>query len=214
MLNRLAGQDTAIVTDIAGTTRDILKEHIIIDGLPLHIIDTAGLRDSADAVEQEGIRRAWEAVNTADLVLIIRDISDHLNDEHSDINARIPASIERLTIFNKIDISQDNAGYHDNACYLSAKTGAGLDAFKHHLTSLLGFKPAEHTFIARRRHLDALNKSNEHVMLAEKQLLTYNAGELVAEELRQAQLHLSAITGAFDADDLLGEIFSNFCIGK
>ena len=225
LLNRLAGQPRAIVTEIAGTTRDTLREHISIDGMPLHIIDTAGLHDSDDIVEREGIRRAWLEIENADLVLLVIDSTQPWNRENSELwQALEPVMAggkKLFLVFNKIDLS--GAGAHsessDNTAttdiYVSALTGAGIDELKTRLKQFAGLGTTEEGgFIARRRHLDALTRSRSRLAAAQEQLLTHRAGELVAEDLREAHLALEAITGSYSADDLLGEIFSSFCIGK
>ncbi len=220
LLNQLAGQDSAIVTDVPGTTRDILREHIQIDGLPLHIVDTAGLRDSEDVVEQEGVRRAKQMIDTADRVLFVVDI----NDENQSMLNSLPKDIGITTIYNKIDNKSRQPEIIENSktsekqktdIYLSAKTGDGIDLLKQHLKNCMGYQQKnEGQFIARRRHLDAINTAEEHLQLADKNLHELKAGELLAEELRFAQEALSSITGEFSSDDLLGRIFSDFCIGK
>jgi len=223
LLNALAGRDSAIVTDIAGTTRDVLKEEIQIDGLPLHIIDTAGLRESADQVEQEGIRRAWVEIEQADAVLVLVDDRDGITSEDKLILSKLPGHLPVTVIHNKIDLSDQSPGLHiedsgNNVqvhIKLSAKMAYGLDLLRKHLQQTMGFeKTNETTFLARRRHLDALIRAMEYVQNAKLQLTQTQAGELVAEDLRQAQTALSEITGEFTSDDLLGEIFSSFCIGK
>ncbi len=218
LLNCLAGRDVAIVTDVAGTTRDILKEYIHIDGMPLHIIDTAGLRDSTDIVEQEGMRRAWDQIHKADLVLLIIDATDNDTDtvEHLD---GIPDSVPVCTVFNKIDLSgaseQPASHKATPSIYISAKKGEGIDALKNHLKTFAGYAGNnEGTFTARRRHLDAIIRAQEYINSGVQQFTEHHAGELLAEDLRLAQQALSEITGEFTADDLLGEIFSSFCIGK
>jgi len=216
LLNALAGHDAAIVTDVAGTTRDVLKEHIQIDGMPLHIIDTAGLRDSDEAVEKEGIRRAREEINKADKVLLLIDVQDP---EHRSILATMPGDINLTKIYNKIDLLGLEPEITESDCgaqiYLSIKTGKGLDLLRQHLKNSVGFNAAtENVFIARRRHIEALKKSFDFVQSALGQLQNNQAGELVAEDLRQAQNSLAEITGQFSSDDLLGHIFSSFCIGK
>jgi len=229
LLNCLAGRDVAIVTDVAGTTRDILKEYIHIDGMPLHIIDTAGLRDSADIVEQEGMRRAWDQIHQADLVLLIIDATDNSADaaEHLD---SIPEAVPVCTVFNKVDLSSvtpkhvipgasasERPGIHKNpsTIYISAKTGEGINTLKNQLKTFAGYAGNnEGTFTARRRHLDAITRGQEFINAGIQQFTTHHAGELLAEDLRLAQQALSEITGEFTADDLLGEIFSSFCIGK
>ena len=219
LLNQLAGRDSAIVTAIPGTTRDVLREYIDIDGMPLRVIDTAGLRESSDLVEQEGIRRAWREIETADRVLLVVDSRDGINAEDQAIRARLPASVPLTLILNKIDLSQETPGEQTSdwgpVIKLSAKTGTGLDVLRQHLKTCMGYQTSgEGAFIARRRHLDALRRAAEQLANAQVQLEQYQAGELVAEELRLAQNHLSEITGEFTSDDLLGRIFSSFCIGK
>ena len=214
LLNQLAGQESAIVTEIPGTTRDILREHIQIDGLPLHIIDTAGLRDSDDIVEQEGVKRAKQMIEKADRILFVVDIKD--NDKT--VLETLPQGIGITTIFNKIDTENRSPEITENKktkIYLSAKTGDGIDLLKQHLKNCMGYQQkTEGQFIARRRHLDAIDKTEQHLKIADKNLHQLKAGELLAEELRLAQEVLSSITGEFSSDDLLGRIFSDFCIGK
>lgn len=212
LLNQLAGQESAIVTDVPGTTRDILREHIQIDGLPLHIIDTAGLRESDDVVEQEGVKRAKQMIEKADRVLFVVDI----NDEEQSLRATLPENIGVTTIYNKIDNSNHQAKLkNEEEVYLSAKTGDGIDLLKQHLKNCMGYQQkTEGQFIARRRHLDAIDTAEEHLDIADINLHQLKAGELLAEELRLAQEALSSITGEFSSDDLLGRIFSDFCIGK
>ncbi|MGD0959506.1 MAG: tRNA uridine-5-carboxymethylaminomethyl(34) synthesis GTPase MnmE [Methylomonas sp.] len=215
LLNALAGHDAAIVTEIAGTTRDVLRERIQLDGMPLHIIDTAGLRDSSHPVEQEGIRRARREIETADIVLLLIDSAD----PEIEADAGLPAAAGNLVkVFNKIDKSGapphiDTSGPNAEI-FLSVKTGAGLDLLKQHLKQCAGFsETADSVFTARRRHLQALRQAEKALQIAGEQLENH-APELVAEELRQAQNCLAEITGEFSADDLLGEIFGRFCIGK
>ncbi len=214
LLNQLAGQDSAIVTDVPGTTRDILREHIQIDGLPLHIIDTAGLRDSGDVIEQEGVKRAKQMIEKADRILFVVDI----NDEDKTILDSLPKDIGVTTIYNKIDTANHSSEIIEQqktVIYLSAKTGDGIGLLKQHLKNCMGYQQkTEGQFIARRRHLDAINTAEEHLNIADKSLHELKAGELLAEELRLAQQALSSITGEFSSDDLLGRIFSDFCIGK
>ncbi|MEG3078990.1 tRNA uridine-5-carboxymethylaminomethyl(34) synthesis GTPase MnmE [Halomonas sp. 5021] len=223
LLNALTEQDTAIVTDIAGTTRDVLREHIHIDGMPLHVIDTAGLRDTPDAVEQIGVARAWAEIEGADRVLLLVDAST--TDETDpmaiwpEFVARLPDQ-QRLTLVrNKIDTSAEQAGIDLSTTpptvRLSAKTGMGVDNLKAHLKDIMGFSATtEGRFSARRRHLDALDRAMNALETGRRQLEGNGAGELLAEDLRDAQQALGEITGEFSADDLLGEIFGSFCIGK
>jgi tRNA modification GTPase len=219
LLNQLAGQESAIVTEIPGTTRDVLREHIQIDGLPLHIIDTAGLRESEDIVEQEGVKRAWQMIENADRILFVADI----NDKDQAMRNTLPEQVGITTIYNKIDTVDDetarsetmSAETNKNDIYLSAKTGEGIDLLKQHLKDCMGYQQKnEGQFIARRRHLDAIDTAEEHLQLADINLHELKAGELLAEELRLAQEALASITGEFSSDDLLGRIFSDFCIGK
>lgn len=214
LLNALAGQESAIVTDIPGTTRDVLREHIQIDGMPLHIIDTAGLRDSADIVEQEGVRRAHTEIEKADRVLYLTDCST----DDIDLSS-LPITGAFTLVHNKIDLVNRCASVEQQGdmthIYVSAKTGEGVDLLKHHLKQCMGFQhPQEGLFIARRRHLQAIEEASQHLGQAQYALNELKAGELLAEELRSAQQSLSRITGAFNADDLLGRIFADFCIGK
>lgn len=221
LLNRLCGRDSAIVTEIPGTTRDILREPINLDGLPLNIIDTAGLRSTVDQVEQEGIRRAWNEINNADQILLVIDAAEIKN---NNLLEQIPAEFshaqEKVTIIlNKIDLLEVNhlTEIHANRTMvaLSAKTGLGIDLLRNHLKKCAGFNTAEDgIFIARRRHLNALEAAQKFLLNGKSQFETDRAGELLAEELLQAQKALNEITGEFRADDLLGQIFASFCIGK
>ncbi|HET7923171.1 MAG TPA: tRNA uridine-5-carboxymethylaminomethyl(34) synthesis GTPase MnmE [Gammaproteobacteria bacterium] len=218
LLNRLAGHEAAIVTDTPGTTRDLLREHINLDGLPLHLIDSAGLRDSRDAIEQEGVRRAWDAIRGADRVLLVVDDSRDETGTEAQLRERIPDGVPVSVIRNKIDLSGRApgpvAGHADAELAVSAKTGSGLDELRAHLKAAAGFEGAgEDQFIARRRHLDALARAQAHLAGA-AQRLHEKRGELMAEELRLAQNTLGEITGAFSSEDLLTRIFASFCIGK
>lgn len=211
LLNRLSGKEIAIVTDIPGTTRDVLREAILLDGIPIHIIDTAGLRDSHDIVEQEGIRRAYQEIEKADVILHLMDSNESLAD------AIIPP--RALIIRNKIDLTDEAPSvkhvHGHQVIGLSAKTGAGIDLFKNELKTLIGFQSQDNgMFLARRRHLDALTRASEHLLTARSHLQENHAGELAAEELRLTQRALGEMTGQVTADDLLGHIFSSFCIGK
>lgn len=211
LLNLLAGQDAAIVTDVPGTTRDILREYLQIDGLPLHVLDTAGLRDDPDLIEGEGIRRAREAMQQADAILLVVD--DTVDDAS---HMEMPADVPVITVRNKIDISGREAGrINKREIALSATSGEGLDALHQELKTLVGHQATGGgEFSARRRHIDALERAHAHVDKGRTALQETAAGELLAEELRIAQQHLNEITGEFTADDLLGRIFSSFCIGK
>ena len=218
LLNQLAGQESAIVTDMPGTTRDILREHIQIDGLPLHIIDTAGLRESEDVIEQEGVKRARQVIEHADRILYVVDINDEEKSSLEELIEEVPGDVSVTTVFNKIDKLDHAAEVIDTEnteIYLSAKTGDGIDLLKQHLKNCMGYQQQnEGQFIARRRHLDAIDAAEVHLELADENLHKTKAGELLAEELRFAQEALSSITGEFSSDDLLGRIFADFCIGK
>ncbi|WP_286240646.1 tRNA uridine-5-carboxymethylaminomethyl(34) synthesis GTPase MnmE [Neptuniibacter halophilus] len=223
LLNALAGRDTAIVTDIAGTTRDVLREHIHIDGMPLHIIDTAGLRDAPDEVERIGIDRAWQEINKADRVLLMVDSQSIATDDPEqiwpDFVHQLPESSRITVIRNKADLSGEEIGIreaHDHTTItLSAKSQRGVELLRQHLKDAMGFSTTtEGGFMARRRHLDALERASALLHTGLDQLQYNAAGELLAEDLRQAQQALAEITGEFSSDDLLGRIFSSFCIGK
>lgn len=224
LLNALAGREAAIVTDIAGTTRDVLREHIHIDGMPLHIIDTAGLRDTEDHVEKIGVERALKAISEADRVLLVVDSTAP---EASDPFALWPEFLDSrpdpahvTLIRNKADLSTESINLEESAdghvtITLSARSGHGLDLLREHLKACMGFEQtAESSFSARRRHLEALRLAGDNLEHGRAQLTLSGAGELLAEDLRQAQQALGEITGAFTPDDLLGRIFSSFCIGK
>jgi len=216
LLNQLAGREAAIVTEIAGTTRDTLREHIQIDGMPLHLVDTAGLRDSEDVVEREGIRRARDEIHRADRILLM--IDDRTPDEGESLLQGLPAGIPLTRVYNKIDLTGKPAGFAEArsgpAVYLSAKTGEGIEHLRRHLKASMGYdSEANDAFIARRRHLDALSRAESLIENAETQL-RIRAAELLAEDLREAQHALSEITGEFTNEDLLSRIFSSFCIGK
>lgn len=223
LLNALAGRESAIVTEVAGTTRDVLREHIHLDGMPLHIIDTAGLRETDDRVEKIGIERAWAEIEQADRVLFMVDgtttTSRAPQDIWPDFLDRLPPHLGMTVIRNKADLTGESLDVCDEngvpVYPISAKTGLGLDTLKEHLKACMGFQSTlEGGFIARRRHLDAIARADQHLQNAKVQLEVYQAGELVAEELRLAQDDLGEITGTVSADDLLGKIFSSFCIGK
>ncbi len=215
LINRLSGSDTAIVTDIPGTTRDIIKEDINMDGLMLHVLDTAGLRESDDDVEREGIRRAEKAIQEADLVLLVIDGSDYSQNQEMIDEFHQHFNKNTLTIVNKIDLSEAKPNL-DYDVAISAKEARGIETLKVQIKNKVGLAQGgeEHLFLARRRHLDAIDKSLVTLTLGLENLSQHRAGELLAEDLRLAQEYLSEITGEFSADDLLGEIFSSFCIGK
>lgn len=227
LLNALSGKESAIVTDIEGTTRDVLSEQIHIDGMPLHIIDTAGLRESPDKVEQIGIERAWQEIKQADRILLMVDSSStKLENITTDLHTFWPEFFEKLPenigvtiVRNKADISEATTGLteQDNKpiITLSAKTGEGINELTQHLKTIMGYQGnIEGGFMARRRHLVALENAYHHLTIGLEQLESYIAGEILAEELRLCQQELNEITGEFTNDDLLGEIFSSFCIGK
>jgi len=212
LLNLLSGQDSAIVTEIAGTTRDILREQIDIDGLAVELVDTAGLREDPDRVEAEGIRRARLALQSADAVLWIRDATDETPDS---ITEAIPAGVPKTIVLNKIDLCKRQKPTKDGEIHLSAKTGEGLEALKQHIRALAGYENlGTGAFTARKRHIEALEKAAAHFRTGQAALNEARAGELLAEELRLSQQALGEITGAVSSDDLLGRIFSEFCIGK
>ncbi|MEQ8207297.1 MAG: tRNA uridine-5-carboxymethylaminomethyl(34) synthesis GTPase MnmE [Woeseia sp.] len=215
LLNLLSGQDAAIVTEIAGTTRDILRERIDIDGLLVELVDTAGLRDDPDRIEAEGIRRALEAAQTADAVLWVIDSAKYANTDPTP-PADIPSGIPVLKIRNKIDISGEPAGVQTSAAIgISAQTAIGVAALRTELKRVAGLGDVgEGSFTARQRHLDALALAHKHFNQGVTALQNDAAGELFAEELRLAQDALGTVTGRFSSDDLLGRIFSEFCIGK
>ena len=216
LLNALAGDDVAIVTSIAGTTRDTIKSAIQINGVPLHVIDTAGLRETDDEVEKFGIARTWRATESANIALILIDSARGITSVEKSILDRLPNEIAKIWIHNKIDQSNQPAKVDKNVqethIFLSAKTGEGLTLLKQHLLELVGFNSnSEGVFMARARHIQALNNVRAHLKTSLEQI---SSSELVAEELKLAQDALSSITGEFTPDDLLGEIFSKFCIGK
>lgn len=213
LLNCLAGRDTAIVTPIPGTTRDVIRDQIQLDGMPLHITDTAGLRETNDPIEQEGIRRTKLALKEADLVILLLD-DRHTDDKvHASLLAEIPQ--QPLIIRNKIDLIGHNAGMSaKGVLYISAKTGEGVELLKEYLKEKMGLHSgSEGMFMARRRHIDALQRARVALTMSLNHAHAYSS-ELLAEELRLAQQALGEITGEFTADDLLGQIFSTFCVGK
>ncbi len=237
LLNRLAGQERAIVTEVAGTTRDTLSETVVLNGLTLHLTDTAGLRDTEDTVERIGIERARTAIEHADVLLMVYDITCDLETDiegkstplqlAEQLFGKLPDAKRLLIIANKSDLlkSNDNEklafisdtqirdkGYEQ--VNVSCETGAGINTLIEALCAKVGFHPPENSLIARTRHLDALRRTAAYLEEAHEQLTVFAAGELVAESLRQAQHSLGEITGEFSADDLLGKIFGSFCIGK
>lgn len=221
LLNALSGKDSAIVTAIEGTTRDVLREHIHLDGMPLHIIDTAGLRDSPDEVEKIGIERAWQEIHSADRILMVVDSSKHPQRDAKEIwpefLEQLQGSSHLTLVLNKCDLSnaQSDLSAEHPVIALSAKSGFQVDQLREHLKECMGYSATtEGGFTARRRHLDALKRAETYLLTGETQLCEMGAGELLAEDLRQAQYALGEITGSFTPDDLLGRIFSSFCIGK
>jgi tRNA modification GTPase len=217
LLNRLAGEEIAIVTDIPGTTRDAIRQSISIEGIPVHVIDTAGLRPSSDPVEKLGIARTWEAIEHADLVVLLVDATQGEAMADREIMGRLPAALPRLEVMNKIDLLPRppalERGHGDGTVWLSAKTGDGVDLLRRALLEAAGWLggSSEGLFMARKRHLQALQLARAHLERATQQVASL---ELLAEELRLVQQALATITGQFTSDDLLGEIFSRFCIGK
>ena len=220
LLNRLAGHDAAIVTDVAGTTRDVLRERIDIDGLPLHVLDTAGLREAADAVEEEGVRRARLEMARADRLLFVIDAaSDSQAEAYFEERERLPDNVPVTLVFNKCDLATGLPVADTLAgpprLTISALRGDGIDVLRAHLKQSMGFQTSDAGSVsARQRHLDALGRARAHLEQGAQQLQKSKAGELMAEDLRRAQQALAEITGEFTSDDLLGRIFSSFCIGK
>ncbi|WP_298737309.1 tRNA uridine-5-carboxymethylaminomethyl(34) synthesis GTPase MnmE [uncultured Psychrobacter sp.] len=233
LLNRLAGQERAIVTEVAGTTRDTLSETVVLNGLTLHLTDTAGLRDTEDTVERIGIERARTAITQADILLLVYDVTRDIEGESTPLQlaeqlfGELPEAKRLLIIANKSDllatsssdslltaaqIKMQDKGYEQ--IEVSCETGAGIEDLVDALCAKVGFHPPENSLIARTRHLDALRRTASYLSEAHEQLIVFKAGELVAESLRQAQGSLGEITGEFSADDLLGKIFGSFCIGK
>lgn len=216
LLNQLAGEEVAIVTPVAGTTRDAIRQHIEIEGVALHFIDTAGLRDTDDDVEKIGIARTWSAIRQANVALLIMDAEKGVAPADLEIIARLPSGLPLLRVFNKVDLLCQEPGVVAEGAeldiYLSAKTGAGIDLLHEHLLRVVGWRTgSEGVFMARERHLSALRVAKERLALA---AACGGRVEFFAEELRLAQNALSSITGEFTPEDLLGEIFSRFCIGK
>jgi tRNA modification GTPase len=215
LLNCLAGDDLAIVTAVPGTTRDLVRGTLQLQGVPLHIIDTAGLRETEDQIEKIGIERTWREIERADVVLLLADARHGVGVAEREILARLPAHPTRVTVFNKIDLVPARPERHEQddgvIISLSARSGEGVDLLRLELLRIAGWQPAEDVFIARERHLQALARAREHVALAQERLPQL---ELLAEELRLAQRSLVAISGEYSSDDLLGEIFGRFCIGK
>ena len=215
LLNSLSGEDVALVSDVPGTTRDLIRQSIQINGVPLHIIDTAGLRDTQDAVEQMGIARTLSTIQKADVIILMLDANQGISIEDHKIHADLPVKTPRLYIFNKIDLLNEEARIEtidgQEYIYLSAKAGSGIELLRDKLLALVGWHQEAGVFMARERHLSALKQAQKHLDCASSE---GGRAELYAEELRLAQDALNEITGEFSSDDLLGEIFSRFCIGK
>jgi len=218
LLNTLSGQDAAIVTEVAGTTRDILREHIEIEGLAVELVDTAGLRDDPDRLEAEGIRRAREAIRKADAILWIQDANEAATESIHELEPTLESSTPVITVRNKIDLTGEPGGVQDGEAVvvnISAETGQGLGELRTQIRRLAGYKNlGEGAFTARRRHVRAIEAAQKHFEAGREALAANAAGEIFAEELRLAQLQLGEITGEISSDDLLGKIFSEFCIGK
>jgi tRNA modification GTPase len=219
LLNRLAGEEIAIVTPIAGTTRDRVKESIQIEGVPMHVIDTAGLRHTSDEVEAKGIERTWEAIRLADLVIFLTtpNAEKEVDDLRTQVLAVLSPKCAVLELINKADLlGQNVAQINQDVLYISAKTGLGIDALKQKILEVVGWNgPQEGAIVARRRHLDCIERAAEHIEKSEQFAANSNNSlELFAEELSLAQNQLGQITGKVLPDDLLGKIFSQFCIGK
>jgi tRNA modification GTPase len=220
LLNALSGQDSAIVTEIPGTTRDVLREQIELDGIPVHLADTAGIRETSDRIEAEGVRRARMAFETADLALLVEDVTAPCARD-DDLALELPPDVGCIRIANKVDLGtaayrqQKEQGGEMPDLWISAKTGQGMEQLRSRILEAVGAADhAEGSFSARKRHIDALNRAQRHLDGGRDQLKENQAGELLAEELRLAQRALGEITGEFLPDDLLGEIFASFCIGK
>jgi tRNA modification GTPase len=213
ILNRLAGEELAIVAAIPGTTRDAVRQTLLLDGVPINVMDTAGLRQTADEIERLGMERTWRAIEAADLLLLVVDARSGVTALDEAIVGRLPQRLKRITVLNKVDLLAEAAACPgDVAAAVSARTGTGFDRLKALLLEAAGWQPGgEDVFMARERHVDALTRAGEHL---EQAASAIDHGELMAESLRCAQRGLAAITGEFTADDLLGEIFARFCIGK
>ena len=219
LLNCFVGKEIAIVTEIAGTTRDVMREQINIDGMPVNILDTAGIRESEDLIEQEGIKRAFKAFETADLILVLLDVKDKGTAVEAEIVDPLPKNIKTITVYNKIDKAENSPKIekteNGTQVWISAKQKQGIEALKQEIKKLVGYQQtAEGTFIARRRHITALEEAKEFIAMAVNELNIGSYAELAAENLLQAQNALNTITGEFSNDDLLGRIFEGFCIGK
>ncbi len=220
MLNKLAGKPAAIVSATPGTTRDIVEENILIEGAPLNILDTAGIRETSDDIEEEGIKRALNAASSADIILLLMEYSQSLGDDEQRVIDTLPDNVKTIIIRNKIDLSENkdellSKNDYDGEIFLSAKTGEGIDVLLQRLKNIIGLnETGEDVCMARTRHLNALTGTQTHLSEGLLHMGNKNTLELLAEDLRLAQETLGSITGSFVADDLLGEIFSKFCIGK
>ena len=215
LLNALSGQESAIVTEVPGTTRDVLRESIDLDGIPVHVADTAGIRETHDVVEAEGVRRARAVLETADIVLLVEDAS--LPGFHQEtLENELPAHVNRIRVANKADLLDEVEMCHEEeTIWISAKTGQGMDRLRKTIREAVGAADrSEGSFSARQRHVDALKRAGRHLKTGKNEMQESGSGELLAEELRLAQVALGEITGEMLPDDLLGEIFSSFCIGK
>jgi len=214
LLNYFAGYEAAIVTEVAGTTRDVLREHISLNGIPLHVHDTAGLRESDNPVEKEGIKRAWQEIHKADTVLLLVDATIGLSAEHGAIIERLQSNKYHL-VYTKSDLLPEAATKDPDALYISVLSGEGMEALIDVITgNFSNYSQDDQSFMARRRHVEALRNTRDNLVQAQETFQKSQSGELVAEDLRLAQQHLNEITGEFTSDDLLGDIFSKFCIGK
>ena len=220
LLNRLAGREAAIVSTIPGTTRDIVEENILIEGVPLNILDTAGFRETRDEIEEEGIKRALNAASSADIIILLLEYEQKIGNEEQRVLNALPENVKKLVVRNKIDLAENknellDKNINEIEVFLSAKTGEGIDALIQQLKTIAGIgDTSEDSYMARARHLNALLKTQEYLINGQERLENNNTLELLAEDLRMAQESLGTITGSFVADDLLGEIFSKFCIGK
>ena len=220
LLNALSGQDSAIVTEVPGTTRDVLREQIELNGIPVHLADTAGIRETSDRIEAEGVKRARQALESADIILLVEDVTEPREDQDA-LASELPPETTCIRVVNKIDLETGElhqvAEQGDTAAdiRISAKTGKGMDRLRARIRDAVGASDhSEGSFSARQRHINALNRAGRHLAAGREQLEKNLAGELLAEELRLAQQALGEITGELLPDDLLGEIFSSFCIGK
>jgi len=220
LLNALSGQDSAIVTEIPGTTRDVLREQIDIEGIPVHVADTAGIRETSDLIEAEGVRRARQALSSADIALLVIDSTDK-DPPEMDLRAELPPGVTTIIVENKVDLLPENTKREntgpiaDEVVWISAKTGQGIDVLRRRICETVGATDQiDGSFSARQRHIDALKRAGSHLLTGYEAMEQSMAGELLAEELRLAQQALGEITGELLPDDLLGEIFSSFCIGK